>query len=107
MDTLFQALAHQARRRMLDLLKDMPGSSVNDVAKYFDMSRIAVMKHLKVLEQANLIVSRKQGRTRELYFNVVPIQMLYDRWTTEYSRFWASKVTDIKYMLESRKSTHE
>ena len=64
------------------------------------------MKHLRVLEDAELLVSRKVGRTRELYFNAVPIQMIYDRWTTDYSRFWATQVTDIKFMLESKKS-HE
>lgn len=102
MDLTFQALASQPRRRLLDLVKSMPGCSVNDVCKYFETSRIAVMKHLRVLEQAQLIVSRKRGRTRELYFNVVPIQLIYDRWTTEYSSFWASKVTDLKFQVESQ-----
>ena len=92
---------------MLDLIKDMPGCSVNDVAKYFEITRIAVMKHLRVLETAGLVVSRKQGRTRELYFNAVPIQLIYDRWTTEYSKFWASKVTDIKFALETRPAKDE
>ena len=90
MDAVFQALANAHRRKILDVIKGMPGCSVNDVCKYFDMSRIAVMKHLRVLEQADLIVSQKSGRTRELYFNVVPIQLVYDRWTSEYSKFWAS-----------------
>lgn len=101
MDAIFQALANRHRRKILDLVKSMPGSSVNDIAKYFDMSRIAVMKHLRVLEEAELIVSRKKGRTRELYFNSVPIQLIYDRWTTEYSAFWASQVTDLKFLAES------
>ena len=59
------------------------------------------MKHLRVLEEAQLIVSKKNGRSRELYFNVTPIQLIYDRWTTEYSSFWASKVADLKHQLES------
>lgn len=104
MDAIFQALANRHRRKILDLVKNMPGSSVNDVAKYFDMSRIAVMKHLRVLEDAELIVSRKEGRTRELYFNSVPIQLIYDRWTTEYSAFWASQVTDLKFLAESNRT---
>ncbi len=103
MDAVFQALASEHRRKILDLAKSMPGCSVNDVCKYFDMSRIAVMKHLKVLEQADLLISQKSGRTRELYFNVVPIQLVYDRWTTEYSQFWASHVTDIKFKAEAKK----
>ena len=99
-DTIFQALASETRRRMLDVIKLMPGCSVNDVAKYFPMSRIGVMKHLGVLETADLVVSRKSGRVRELYFNAVPIQLIYDRWTTEYSSFWAGRAMDLKYRLE-------
>ena len=106
MDAVFQALASQHRRKILDLVKSMPGCSVNDVCKYFDMSRIAVMKHLKVLETADLIISQKPGRKRELYFNVVPVQMVYDRWTTEYSKFWASHVTDIKFKSEAKQKSH-
>ena len=102
MDPVFHALASASRRRILDLVNGMPGCSVNDVCKYFRISRIAVMKHLKVLEAANLLASRKSGRTRELYFNAVPIQMIYDRWTTEYSALWASKVTEIKDKVERK-----
>ena len=102
MDAVFQALANGHRRKIVDLVKSMPGCSVNDVCKYFEMSRIAVMKHLRVLEEADLIVSRKPGRARELFFNAVPIQMIYDRWTTEYSQFWASQVTDLKFQLEAK-----
>ena len=100
MDAVFKALASGHRRKILDVVKSLPGCSVNDVCKYFDMSRIAVMKHLRVLGEAGLLISQKSGRTRELYFNVVPIQLIYDRWTTEYSKFWASHVTDIKFKAE-------
>lgn len=103
MDAVFQALANRHRRKILDLIKSMPGCSVNDVCKYFDMSRIAVMKHLRVLEAADMVISQKTGRTRELHFNVVPIQLVYDRWTTEYSSFWAAHVTDIKFKSETKK----
>lgn len=103
MDAVFQALASQHRRKILDLVKSMPGCSVNDICKYFEMSRIAVMKHLKVLEAADLIISQKQGRRRELYFNVAQIQLIYDRWTTEYSSFWAQHVTDIKFKTEAKR----
>jgi predicted transcriptional regulator len=102
MDTVFQALAHRHRRKILDLIKSMPGCSVNDLCKYFDISRIAVMKHLRVLEEADVVISQKAGRTRELHFNVVPIQLIYDRWTTEYSQFWASHVTDLKFKAEAK-----
>jgi predicted transcriptional regulator len=107
MDAVFHALASAGRRRMLDIVNHMPGCSVNDVCKYFQTSRIAVMKHLRVLEQAGLIVSQKVGRRRELYFNAVPIQMIYDRWTTQYSALWASKVTGIKYRAEAKGGKHD
>lgn len=111
MDSVFAALAHPARRRMLDILVGMPGCSVNDVAKYvvpqFPMSRIGVLKHLRVLEEAGLVVSQKQGRVRELYFNAAPIQLVYDRWTSQYSRFWAAHVNDIKFLAEQEETGHE
>jgi DNA-binding transcriptional ArsR family regulator len=100
MDSIFAALAHPSRRQILDILKEHPGCSVNDVAEHFDVSRIAVMKHLRVLEAAGLLISEKEGRTRQLYFNAVPIQMVYDRWTSEYSALWASKLTRVKYAVE-------
>lgn len=102
MDAVFRALASPVRRRLLDILKEHPGSSVNDVSDFFDMSRIAVMKHLGILEDANLVHSEKEGRTRRLYFNAVPIQMIHDRWTTEYSALWASRMTRVKYKVEAR-----
>ena len=101
MDAVFQALAHESRRRMLDIVKERPGIGVGDLAKEFDVSRIAVMKHLGVLEQAGLLISEKHGRTRQLYFNAVPIQMIYERWTNEYSAYWSSNLTRIKYLAES------
>ncbi len=102
MDAVFQALAHESRRRMLDLVKECPGIGVGALASEFDVSRIAVMKHLGVLEHAGLLVSEKDGRTRRLYFNAVPIQMIHERWTTEYSAYWSGNLTRIKYLAEAR-----
>jgi DNA-binding transcriptional ArsR family regulator len=102
MDAVFQALAHPSRRRMLDLVKATPGIGVGALASKFDSSRIAVMKHLAVLEQANLLHSEKDGRMRRLYFNAAPIQMIYERWTTEYSAYWSGQITEIKYRAEGR-----
>ena len=99
-DHVFMALAHPVRRRILDVLKASPGCSVAHVCGHFELSRIGVMKHLKVLERADLVISEKRGRTRELHFNVVPIQMIYDRWTTELSAHWARRLTDLKYRVE-------
>jgi predicted transcriptional regulator len=102
MDAVFEAIASPARRKILDIVKDRPGCSVKYVAGFFAMSRIAVMKHLQILELADLIISEKEGRNRRLYFNCVPIQMIYDRWTTEYSALWASGLTKIKYRVETQ-----
>lgn len=102
MDAVFQALANESRRRMLDIVKEEPGIGVGALASGFDVSRIAVMKHLAVLEDAGLIVSEKDGRTRKLYFNAAPIQMIHERWTTEYSAYWAGQVTRLKYLAEAR-----
>jgi len=100
MDAVFQALAHEGRRRILDILKERPGCSVGDVCAQFEMSRIAVMKNIRVLEDARLIASEKRGRTRRLFMNAVPIRMIYERWLTEYSALWAERLTRIKYRVE-------
>jgi DNA-binding transcriptional ArsR family regulator len=97
LDTVFAALAHPARRRMLDLLVQSPGCSVKWITGHFDFSRIAVMKHL-----AGLAISEKEGRTRQLWFNPVPIQQVYDRWTSQYGSFWAERLTDVKGRVEAR-----
>jgi predicted transcriptional regulator len=107
MNAVFEALAHPVRRKILDVVKDQPACSVNDVSGFFEISRIAVMKHLRVLERAELIVSLKQGRTRQLYFNAVPIQMIYVRWTSEYSALWAGGLTRLKYRIESARERVE
>jgi len=102
MEAVFRALASEGRRRILDIVRDRPGCSVNHVASFFTESRINVMKHLRMLERAGLILSEKKGRRRELFFNSVPIQMIYDRWTTEFSGLWASRLTRVKYRVESK-----
>ena len=101
-DLTFAALAHPARRKIIDLLVQVPGCSVKWIASKFDFSRIAAMKHLTVLEQAGLVLSEKEGRTRKLFFNPIPIQQVYDRWTTDYSSFWAGRMADIQARVESR-----
>lgn len=101
MTAVFHALAHEHRRRILDILKKLPGIGVGELALNFDVTRIAVMNHIAVLEQAGLVVSEQEGRTRRLYLNAVPIQMIHDRWTDEYSAHWARRVTDIKAIAEA------
>ena len=107
MDSVFQALANLSRRRMLDIVKENPGIGVGSLASKFDVSRIAVMKHLGVLENAGLLISEKQGRVRKLYFNVAPIQTIHDRWTTEFSAYWAGRMTHIKYLAEAKEQSKD
>ena len=106
-DALFTALAHATRRRMLDLLVEHPGIGVAALASHFDVSRIAVQKHLKVLEAGGLVLSKKLGRTRHLYFNPVPVQQVYDRWTDQYSAFWAGRLADLKASVEAKAQGQE
>lgn len=101
MDAVFAALASEPRRRILDILKKEPGANVGRVCEFFAIGRVAVMKHLGVLEGANLVVSEKAGRERRLWFNPVPIHMIYDRWTTEFSDYWAGRLARMKYRLEN------
>jgi predicted transcriptional regulator len=106
MDAVFLALACPTRRRILDVVMAKPGCGVKHVAKFFAMSRIGVLKHLRVLVDAGLLTSEKEGRNRKLFFNCVPIQMIYDRWTTEYSALWASRMTEVKYRVEAKEKVH-
>jgi len=86
---------------MLDVLKARPGLGVGQLAGEFDVSRIAVMNHLAVLEKAGLVIRWPDGRTRRLYLNAAPIQLIHDRWTSDYSAHWARRVTDIKAIAEA------
>jgi DNA-binding transcriptional ArsR family regulator len=101
-DRIFHALAHASRRKMLDVLKNNPGCLVGELSRHFDVSRIAVMNHLNVLEQAGLVMSKKSGRSRHLYLNLVPIQMIYERWGDEYGAFWSGKMLSIKMAAEAK-----
>ncbi len=101
MTQVFHALAHESRRKIMDVLKARPGIGVGELAQEFDVTRIAVMNHLAVLETAGLVVSEKDGRTRRLYLNAAPIQMINDRWLDDYSSHWARKLTGIKYAAEA------
>ena len=106
-DAVFAALANYTRRQILDLLTAHPGLTVKALASHFPISRIAVMKHLAALEAAELVLSQKRGRERHLFFNPVPIQQIYDRWTDQYSSFWASRMTDIQARVEAAAQTKE
>ena len=100
---VLRALSHPTRRRLLDGLGAQPGRTMGEVAAGFAKSRAAIGKHLAVLERAGLVVSRREGRQRRLYHNPVPVQLLYDRWTTRYSAPLARHMAAVKYAVEGRK----
>lgn len=100
MDLAFHALAHETRRRILDLLRDRPGLAVGELARRFDVSRIAVMNHLTTLERANLVVSEREGRTRRLYLNATPIRIIHNRWIDDFSGHWADRLAGLKFAAE-------
>ena len=101
MDVVFQALSHAHRRRILDIVGQKPGIAVGLLAGHFDVTRIAIMNHLAVLERAGLIFSEKVGTARRLYLNAVPIRMIYERWTSEFSGHWAGHLLGLKQAAES------
>ena len=101
LSSVFHALAHETRREILDLVSQTPGLSVGELAQNFDVSRIAIMNHLSVLTDANLIISEKDGRSRRLYMNSMPIQEIYERWTDKYSQQWLDRMSAIKQTAEA------
>jgi DNA-binding transcriptional ArsR family regulator len=87
---------------MLDLLKQEPGCNVNRVCEFMevDIGRFAVMKHLATLERAGLVISERVGREKHLWFDPTPIQWIHDRWTSEFSAYWAARLTRLKFSAE-------
>ena len=100
LDGLFLALASTVRRQILDIVSAAPGCTVNHVAEHFDISRIGVLKHINVLEDAGLLLSDKLGRERLLQFNAVPLQLIHERWSDQYRSFWSGRLTRLKYAVE-------
>jgi DNA-binding transcriptional ArsR family regulator len=102
LDATFFALSSDIRRRMLDLLKREGGCNVNHVGEFFsaEIGRHAVMKHLAALERGGLLVTAKDGRDKRLWFDPTPLQLIHERWTTEFSAFWAARLTRLKYDAE-------
>lgn len=99
-DLVFSALGSAVRRRILDLVRSDPGLTVLEIADGFEMSRFGVRKHLDTLVEARLLTVERDGRAKRHYLNAVPIQTIYDRWLTKYSRLWAPALTGLKYRLE-------
>ena len=100
MDAVFRALADPTRRALLDALFEEDGQSLSALGGGLPMTRFGVMKHLKVLEQANLVVSRRRGRERLHFLNPVPIRLVHDRWVSKYAEPWAATLSGLKRELE-------
>src|SRR5450755_3352465 len=100
MDPIFKALADPTRRSLLDELFGRDGQSLSELEDRFAMTRFGVMKHLKQLEEAGLVVTRRQGREKLHCVNPVPIRLVHDRWVSKYSEPWASALVEIKQRLE-------
>jgi uncharacterized protein YndB with AHSA1/START domain len=102
MDEVFKALADPTRRSLLDTLFEQDGQTLGALEQRLPMTRFGVMKHLKVLEAAGLVVARKRGREKLHFLNPVPIRLVHDRWVSKYAEPWAATLSGIKQRLEDR-----
>jgi uncharacterized protein YndB with AHSA1/START domain/DNA-binding transcriptional ArsR family regulator len=100
-EPVFKALSDQTRRELLDELFRRDGQTLNALASRFDMTRVAVAKHLRLLEDAGLIVTRRRGREKLHYLNPVPIRLVHDRWVSKYTEAWTAGLADLKRDLEA------
>jgi DNA-binding transcriptional ArsR family regulator len=101
-DAVFKALADPTRRLLLDRLFQRDGRTLRELEAEVDMTRFGVMKHLRVLEEAGLVVTRRSGREKLHYLNPVPIQAIHDRWMDKYTERRASALIDLKRELEDQ-----
>jgi DNA-binding transcriptional ArsR family regulator len=100
MDEVFKALADPTRRELLDRLFKEDGQTLSALEEGLPMTRFGVMKHLRQLEEANLIVTRRRGREKLHFLNPVPIRLVYERWVGKYAEPWVSGLTGLKRELE-------
>ena len=102
MDAVFRALADPTRRDLLDALFAQDGQTLTALEERVPMTRFGVMKHLKILEEAGLVVTRKRGREKLHFLNPVPIRLIHDRWVGKYAEPWAAGLAELKTDLEER-----
>ncbi|HWD65806.1 MAG TPA: SRPBCC domain-containing protein [Solirubrobacteraceae bacterium] len=102
MDLVFKALADSTRRDLLDELFRQDGQTLSQLEQRPAMTRFGVMKHLKVLEQAGLVVTRRRGREKLHFLNPVPIRLVHDRWVSKYAEPWVSRLSELKRELEDK-----
>nr|WP_239313810.1 SRPBCC domain-containing protein [Frankia sp. Cj3] len=100
-DAVFRALADPTRRALLDELFREDGQTLSALEARFDITRFGVMKHLKQLEEAGLVVTRRRGREKLHFLNPVPIRLVHDRWVSKYAEPWAAALSGIKQRLEN------
>src|SRR3954462_8671258 len=100
MDDVFRALADPTRRRLLDEVVKEDGQTLSALEERLPMTRFGVMKHLKVLEEAGLVATRKRGREKLHFLNPVPIRLVHDRWVSKYAEPWAAALSELKQTLE-------
>jgi DNA-binding transcriptional ArsR family regulator len=101
-DRVFKALADTTRRHLLDRLFERDGRTLTELERELAMTRFGVMKHLKVLEEAGLITTRKEGREKLHFLNPGPIRLIHDRWIDKYTERQVSALADLKRTLEER-----
>jgi DNA-binding transcriptional ArsR family regulator len=99
-DLVFKALADPTRRFLLDLLFARDGRTLTELESELEMTRFGVMKHLRVLEEAGLVVTRRSGREKLHFLNPVPIRLIHDRWIDKYTVRQTSALSDLKTELE-------
>jgi uncharacterized protein YndB with AHSA1/START domain/DNA-binding transcriptional ArsR family regulator len=100
MDAVFKALADPTRRSLLDELFRQDGQTLSALEERLPMTRFGVMKHLKVLEEAGLVVARKRGREKLHFLNAVPIRLVHDRWVSKFAEPWAATLSELKTSIE-------
>ena len=101
-DDVFRALADPTRRSLLDELFGQDGQTLSELQERLPMTRFGVMKHLRVLEEAGLVVTRRRGRNKLHFLNAVPIRLVHDRWVSKYAEPWAATLSDLKHELEEK-----
>ena len=99
-DRVFKALADPTRRFLLDRLYERDGRTLTELESELEMTRFGVMKHLRLLEDAGLVVARRSGREKLHYLNPVPIRLIHDRWIDKYTERRVSALADLKSELE-------
>lgn len=104
-DRVFKALADPTRRFLLDMLYTRDGRTLTELESELDMTRFGVMKHLRILEDAGLITTRREGREKRHFLNPVPIRLIHDRWIDKYTERRVSALIDLKHALESSSSS--